>query len=81
MYTKNQFGKSLKEKIRSNTDRKAIGEWCYATYFENMLELEDGLRDVLLHLNTMELGEEFYFTYDELDEIADNLIVGKSIKK
>ena len=36
--------------------------------------------ELLLTLNKMELGPEFAYTYEELEQIADDLIAGKDVK-
>ena len=77
MYTKNFFGKELKNKVLNKVPAHDIGHWAYSIYLEEDVEPE--LDDVLLTLNTMEDGHEFLFTYDELNQIADNLIAGKPV--
>lgn len=81
MYTKVQFAKELKEKISKNQPIAEIGVWCHSIYLKYIEEIEDPDFDVLLlTLNTMELGPEYEFTYEELNNIAENLIAGNDVK-
>ena len=77
MYTKVQFGKDLKQKVFERKNVESIGGWAFNTYLKNISDLEDGVSEIALHLGTMELGPEFAFSYEELDQIADDLIAGK----
>lgn len=77
MYTKIQFGKELKMKILNKFSAYDIGHWAYSIYLEE--DVEPGLDDILLTINTIEDGPEFIFTYDELEQIADDLIAGKDV--
>lgn len=81
MYTRKQFGKELKEKVSMKQDIVEIGHWTYSIYLKHIDEINDqGFDDILLTLNTMEDGPEFAFTYEELNQIADDLIAGKDVK-
>jgi len=80
MYTKVQFGKDLKQRVLKRDNVESIGRWTHSTYWEHILDLEDGVRGLALHLNTMELGPEFAYSHEELDQIADDLIAGKEVK-
>ena len=77
MYTKKFFGKELKMKVLNKVPAYDIGHWAYSIYLEE--DVEPGLDDILLTINTMEDGPEFIFTYDELNQIADDLISGKPV--
>ena len=80
MYTKVQFGKDLKQRSSERESIESIGYWVYSVYLD-WLDLEDiNFMKFLLHLSTMELGPDFAFTYEELDQIADDLIAGKDVK-
>ena len=67
MYTKVQFGRDLKRRVLEKENLESISRWAFSTYWEHMLNIEDDLVDIALHLNTMELGPEFAFSYEELD--------------
>ena len=79
MHTKIQFGKDLKKKIHDKEELAAIGHWAYSVYLNWPDNKDAKFLNLLLHLNTMELGEEFAFTYEELEKIADTLMAGKDV--
>jgi len=77
--TKLDFGYELKKMIEKKQSVKKIGEWCNQVYID-WPENDDVLfLDLLDHLSTMELGPEFAFSYEELEQIADDLIAGKEV--
>ena len=80
MYTKQQFGQELKEKIKKREPVSFIGAWAHNKYYENISSIDLQLGEFLLQLGTMEIGQEFERSYEELDEIADRLIVGEDVK-
>ncbi|WP_218813546.1 hypothetical protein [Rickettsiella endosymbiont of Dermanyssus gallinae] len=43
-------------------------------------EIDDILEELLLILNRMEDDPQFAFSYEELNQIADDLIAGKEVK-
>ena len=73
------FGKALKEQIQKGMDRAYIGGWAFSFHFRNIGQMNDALEDLVMTLATMELGEEFFFSYEKLDQIADELIAGKEV--
>ena len=80
MYTRVDFGKELKEMVMKKNDVSDIGYWAHEMYIEHITDIMDNdpdLREILLTLNTMELGPEFELSYKRLNEIADDLILGK----
>ncbi len=82
MYTTQQFGKELKEKVAKREAISSIGAWSHDMYYEHISEIDphSGLRKFLLQLGTMEMGPEFERSYEELDKIADKLIAGENVK-
>jgi hypothetical protein len=81
MYTRTQFGKELKVRVAQKQGVAVIGHWAYSIYLKYIHEIDDsGLDNILLTLNAMEDGPEFAFTYEELNQIADDLISGKDVK-
>lgn len=80
MYTRKQFGIDLKAQIKKRQPISKIGEWAHTIYLKHIEDIDLEFRDILLTLNTMELGPKFSFSYEELEQIADDLIVGKNIK-
>ena len=80
MYTKIQFGNDLKQKISKRENLEAIGYWVYTVYLE-WLDCNDlDFLNLLLDLNTMELGYQFAISYERLDQVAEDLIAGKNVK-
>ena len=80
MYTKEQFGKNLKQRVLVKENVESIGYWAHSMYLD-WLDCKDiDFLNLLLHLGTMELGPEFAFSYEELNQIADDLIAGKEVK-
>ena len=77
VYTKTQFGKELKERVLLRQDVSKIGCWAYEMYLEHIEDIDDDFREVLITLNGMELGSEFAYSYERLNEIANDLIAGK----
>jgi hypothetical protein len=80
MYTRIQFGIELKERVAKKQDVSEIGRWAYEMYLTHIQEInDDDFDDVLLTLNGMEDGPEFAFSYEGLNEIANDLIAGNDV--
>lgn len=79
MYTSVDFGKALKEKVHNQVDVEHIGIWAHTMYIEHIEDIDLDFVNILLTLNTMELGPQFAFSYEELDKIADDLIAGRPV--
>lgn len=73
-YIKIQFARELQEKIKNRDSVSEIGGWAYSVYFNNMGKINSSFRNILLDLSTMEDGEEFEVSYEELEKIATKLI-------
>ncbi len=80
MYTQQQFGRELKEKIKMGSSPSEIGSWAHATYYEYLSQIDLDFGEFLLQLGTMEMGPEFELSYEKLHEIADKLIAGQDAK-
>ena len=78
-YTREQFGKELKHFVSNKENIELIGSLAFRIYMHHVRD-DDMLSELLLTLNTMELGPEFARSYEELDQIADDLIAGKEVK-
>jgi hypothetical protein len=72
------FGKELKKRVIRREDLVSIGEWAYTISLD--YDVDSAFRRILLTLTAMELGPEFAFTYEKLEQIADDLIAGKDVK-
>lgn len=79
-YTREQFGKELKQCVSNRENIELIGSWAFTIYMDHIQDIDNAFRSILLTLNKMELGPEFAFSYDELNQIADDLIAGKEVK-
>ena len=65
--------------LKKTQDPCEIGKWAFSTYWEHITDLEHDVRAIALTLNTMEDGSEFFFTYEELQKMADDLIKGEKV--
>ncbi len=77
MYTRADFGRELKERVAERQDRIEIGLWAHDVYIDHIDDIDDKFAEMLLTLNSMEMGSEFHLSYKRLDEIADGFIAGK----
>jgi len=80
MYTKVQFGRDLKQRIAERQNVEVIGYWAHSIYLDWPDCKDIIFLNLLLHLGTMEFGYQFAYSYEELDQIADDLIAGKEVK-
>ena len=80
MYTKQQFGKELKEQMLKNKTSEEIGAWSIVVYYARLFEMDTKLGLLLLQLGAMEEGYQFERSYEELNDIADRLIAGEDVE-
>ena len=78
-YTKPMFGRELKELVTQKQDIIKIGIWAHSVYLDCSAEVDAKLLQLMLHLNSMELGDQFAISYEMLNKIADDLIAGKDV--
>ena len=76
---KQAFGRELKRLVSQKQNIEEIGAWAYSVYLEYCRYLKADLSQVMLDLNTMELGEQFAISYDMLNKIAEDLIADKNV--
>tara|TARA_R110000868_G_scaffold52978_2_gene166835 strand:+ start:21955 stop:22230 length:276 start_codon:yes stop_codon:yes gene_type:complete len=80
MYAKYEFGLELRKKVWQKESIIKIAQWAYKVYSNNLgQDFEGNLDQVLLDLNTMELGDEYSGLYKSLNKIAEDLILGKDV--
>ena len=79
MEAKIQFGIDLKKRVIRKQSVVDIGRWAHSVYLDLDCE-DDKFLDLLLHLNTMELGPEFAIAYEKLEQVADDLILSNKVK-
>ena len=75
-----RFGLELKECVLNQVPIEKIGAWAFSIFHENLGEISSEFQDLLLNLNVMEEGPEFAYSYEELEKIADDLILGREVK-
>lgn len=74
------FGIELKKRIRRKQSVEEIGRWAYSFYFNNTEQNDSDFDNLLLTLGAMEDGPEFAFSYEDLEKIADSLIISEDVK-
>jgi hypothetical protein len=79
-YTREQFGRELKQHLSNKEAIESIGHWTYSIYMVHIQDIDDAFRDILLTLNMMEDDPQFAYSYEELNQIADDLIAGREVK-
>lgn len=79
-YTREEFGIELKQRVANKQAIGLIGKRAYSLYMYHCLGIDDAFGDMLLKLNYMLLRPEFAFSYEKLNQIADDLIAGKEVK-
>lgn len=79
MNSKQQFCQELKKRVMKRQNIAAIGCWMFTVYSDWPDRDDSVFLDLLLRLSTMSLGPEFAFTYEELNQIADDLIAGNEV--
>ena len=77
MITKKEFGQLLQKKLTQTNDLNIISNWANELFFNNIKNLEPGLKDILNKLSLMGMGSEFEYTLDELFKMSNELIEGK----
>ncbi len=80
MYSREEFGLQLKKRIKNNESIIDIANWSYSMYSQYRGEIDKNFRDMLLALGGMGMDPEFERSYEELNQIADKLIVGEDFK-
>ena len=77
--SKVQFGENLKKCVREKNSIQEIADWAYSVYLDWEDVQDVSFLRVLLSLNKMEIGLEFEYSYEELLEIAEDLIACKDV--
>ena len=70
----------LKIKVANKEEFEKIGNWAHKMYMENIMDVDQEFRKILLTIGIMEEGPEFTYSYEELEKIADDLILGREVK-
>jgi hypothetical protein len=77
---KKEFGIGLKKIVLNNKDPKKIGAWVCIFLADHSDVIDSDFENALLTLCAMEDGKQFYYTEEELLQIAENFINGKEVK-
>lgn len=75
-----EVGRTLKAKLANKEDCLQIAQWAYEMFMEYIEEIstvDQELGNILIILSQMEEGEEFEISEARLNQIADELILGK----
>ena len=80
IYTIPQIGQQLKEMVIDRVEREKIGDWAFSISHARIENRNQILYNLLYTLSMMDMGHEFYYSYEELERIADDLIAGKEVK-
>ncbi len=80
MFTKQQFGQELKNRLIKKQSMQKLAFWLHSVYLSIEAEKDSSLNDVVYALMMMDAGPEFELSYEELDQIADKLIAGEDVK-
>lgn len=79
--TRKKFGQKLKELVNKKEDMERIALWIHNIYLSFYDNDDDPLfYEILYNLMMMELGPEFEYSYEELNNIADRLIAGEDVR-
>jgi hypothetical protein len=73
------FGEELKKAILGKKSVAYISRWCYSLYCDWKERTDKNFLALLFTLGTMEGGPEFEYSYEELLEIAEDLIACKEV--
>ena len=73
------YGKYLKEAVINHKKLEVIGKDALKFYLNNVGLIDQNFTYLLFDINSMEDGQEFEYSYEELEKIADDLIAGKDV--
>lgn len=74
IYTRQEVGLELKEKIKNKENVARIEMWAFNVYRDNLHTIDSDFKKLLYYLSAIERS------YEELNEIADKLIAGEDVK-
>jgi hypothetical protein len=77
MYTNQEFGYELKKQLERNFDVVKIARWAENVYSNHCREISSELNDIIMVLAIMEHGKEFEYSKQELDLLAEKLILNE----
>ncbi len=77
--SKVQFGEALKKYVLEKKNIGNIGNWIFSLESHGLGDDDKIFRELLYGLGMMAEGPEFEYTYEELLEIAEDLIACKEV--
>ena len=80
MYTPEYFGRDLKAMVKAKLPHEEIASWASEVLFRHNRDINRDFEEVLERLDMMSFGPEFYFSYEKLERIANDLLAGKDMK-
>jgi len=69
------FARELKERVKHKQNRYDLGHWAFSIF----LQVHHDFGSILYALGTMESDSNFWYSYEDLDKIADELLTGKPL--
>ena len=72
IYSSHEFSLELENILtsRESIDTQQIAAWAYETRLKNVSSIDPQVSDWLLQLGAMDMGAEFEFTREELENIV-----------
>ena len=74
-----QFGEALKRYVLEKKNIENIGNWIFSLESDGLGDGDKVFRELLYGLSMMAEGPEFEYSYEELLEIAEDLIACKDV--
>jgi hypothetical protein len=69
------FARELKERVFYRQNRYDLGHWAFSIF----LDIKSDFGSILYAIATMESDPQFWYSYENLDQIADELLTGKKL--
>lgn len=73
MYSRYDFGKDLEAELKKDFNIKNLSKWAYLTYLDKKYSDREIINKVIFKIMSMEEGDEFLLTKEELLNIAKEL--------
>lgn len=73
MYVKHEFGKQLAEQVNKKYDATYLSYWAHEKYLDHANQIDDETLSAMMTVITMDEGEEFVLTKEELLKLAADL--------
>ena len=73
MYRKFDFGKELAEQVHSKYNITYLSDWAHSKYLDHANQLDDETENAIMTVISMDEGDQFILTKDELLKLASDL--------